>query len=235
VKKKGLEEFDPDGLVYFHPDLIRLNKNTLQQNHFLRRLESDEEDMSHRLHTKQDSQQRGNCNGNGNGNQPKLQLFDRSIVVSKLLDIFDAFEDHMSPRTLYFAIALMDKYVVSCEQEADPFRIEQPLLLLGATCLHVASKCEDVTYIGIRDLTLQAVEMDGEGFTGKDILNLEEKLLNVLNFDLYLPTIIDFLNIYTDCIKEFIENKQMCFFAKYIAESSLVCEEVLYIIDYLYT
>ena len=184
--------------------------------------------MSHRLHSKQDAQQRGS--------QPILQLFDRSIVVSKLIDIFDAFEDHMSPRTLYFAIALMDKYVLSCGQEGHPFRIEQPLLLLlGATCLHVASKCEDVTYIGIRDLTLQAVEMDGEGFTGKDILNLEEKLLNVLNFDLYLPTIIDFLNIYTDCIKEFIENKQMCFFAKYIAESSLVCEEVFYIIEYLHT
>jgi Cyclin, N-terminal domain len=28
--------------------------------------------------------------------------------------------------------------------------------LLGATCLHIASKCEDVSYIGIDDLALCA-------------------------------------------------------------------------------
>ena len=32
---------------------------------------------------------------------------------------------------------------------------EEKLRLLGATCLHIASKCEDVSYIGIRDLVTQ--------------------------------------------------------------------------------
>ena len=62
--------------------------------------------------------------------------------------------------------------------------------LLGATCLHVASKCEDVTYIGIRDLAQQAV--DSQMFQGRDILDLEERVLNALSFDLYFLSFFHF-------------------------------------------
>ncbi|RHY82925.1 hypothetical protein DYB35_007379 [Aphanomyces astaci] len=55
--------------------------------------------------------------------------------------------------------------------------------LLGATCLHVASKCEDVSYIGVEDLSMCADNV----YTSVDVLKMEEQLLNTLNFTLSTP------------------------------------------------
>ena len=64
-----------------------------------------------------------------------------------------------------------------------------------------------------------------DSYNEKDILFLEERVLNVLDFDLYLPTTIDFVNIYTDCVAEISGNGVRLLFARYITESSLFYSE----------
>jgi hypothetical protein len=64
--------------------------------------------------------------------------------------------------------------------------------LLGATCLHIASKCEDVSYIGVDDLVVCADRV----FVSAEVLALEEKVLNVLDFRLAVPTAVDFVNAF---------------------------------------
>ena len=64
--------------------------------------------------------------------------------------------------------------------------------LLGATCLHIASKCEDVSYIGVEDLVVCADRV----YKPEDVLVLEEQVLNTLDFRICVPTVIDFLNVF---------------------------------------
>ena len=199
---KQIDPFDPDGLLYYHPKLIRLSKTTLQQNHFLRKLEGDYGIVDP-------------CR--------RIDSHTRIGVIDRLIEILDAFEEHMSQRTVFFAASLIDKYTSTLDEMA---RRDLNIQLLGSTCLHIASKCEDVTYIGLKDL----VPLGYEGFPpfdGKEILNLEEKVLNALNFDLYLPTTIDFVNVYTDCVPEFRDSNATVMFAKYISESSLFSSECI--------
>jgi G2/mitotic-specific cyclin-B, other len=190
--------------MFCHPDLVQLTKVTLHQYHFLRMLEMD---MS-TIHVDQ-----------------RMDTYDRASVADKLLHTLDGFEDQISQRTVFFAVALMDRYYGTL-----PLAIRRSVnvYLLGATCLHIASKCEDVTYIGIKDLVNQAiVANDGGGYTGNDILGLEETVLNALNFDLFVPTTIDFVNIYTDCVREIVSRRDIALFAKFMAESTLLSSKSL--------
>ncbi len=199
---KRKDPFDPDGLMYYHPELIRLNKTTLQQNHFLRKLEEDYGII--------DSDKR-------------IDPHSRIYVIDRLVEILEDFEEHMSQRTVFFAAGLIDRFV-STLTNTDRNAINPQLL--GSTCLHIASKCEDVTYIGLKDL-VPAEQAHGDFvlYDGKDILNLEENVLNALNFDLYLPTTIDFVNVYTDCVSELYARRNLTFFANFIAEGSLFWAE----------
>ena len=56
----------------------------------------------------------------------------------------------------------------------------------------MASKCEDVSFIGVEDLA----ESSDHAFRKDDILSLEEVVLNALGFDLGKATAADFLEIF---------------------------------------
>jgi Cyclin, C-terminal domain/Cyclin, N-terminal domain len=98
------------------------------------------------------------------------------------------------------------------------------LKLLGATCLHMASKLEDVAYVGVRDFLLLMANSDPERNTYRvaDILQLEETLLTRSNFEMYLPTVIDFLHTYFDCIPGLKELEPIQNLSKFLGEVSLL-------------
>lgn len=82
------------------------------------------------------------------------------------------------PRTAFLAVNYTDRYLDTVLIEKTQFQ------LLGATSLHIASKLEDVNYIGVEDLAMCADTV----FTAAQVLKMEEKLLNTLNFTLSVPT-----------------------------------------------
>lgn len=139
----------------------------------------------------------------------------RLNVLEFMLNIAEEYSEHMCSRTVYMDMALCDYYLsllTTSQQISSPDRrrrrrsssasrssscgaraqsLERRLksdvnwLLLGATCIHVASKGEDISSIGIKDLS----ERMSDGFhEPEEILLLEESMLNLIDFELHIPT-----------------------------------------------
>ncbi len=127
--------------------------------------------------------------GNGNGSPKKkkkidLQPLHRAMLVDWLVEVVDVSD--MCMRSVFLTVNFVDRFMANQVVKRKSFQ------LLGATCLHIASKCEDVSYIGVEDLTAFADNV----FQDKDVLALEEKVLNALDFKLAVPTTLDFFNVF---------------------------------------
>ena len=101
------------------------------------------------------------------------------------------------------------------------------LKLLGATCYHVASKLEDVCYIGVIDFLQHLHNMTvsddtAYAYTVDDILQLEEKLLNRSDFNVYIPTLVDFLHIFIECVPRLKCDVFVQSLSAYLGEVSLL-------------
>ncbi|TMW64990.1 hypothetical protein Poli38472_009157 [Pythium oligandrum] len=139
--------------------------------------------------------------------QKTLRPAHRSMLVDWLIEVVDVFE--MCLRTAFLAVNYTDRFLDIVMVKKTRFQ------LLGATCLHVASKCEDVSYIGVEDLAMCADNV----YTSAEVLKMEEKLLNTLNFTLSIPTALDFLNIYERMIPPI--QKKTSMLAHYLLELAL--------------
>lgn len=144
----------------------------------------------------------------------------RTDIVDWLIGIMDLFNLLMSSRTVYFAIALIDAYMLNQKCVIKDTHRNIDLRLVAATSLYIASKCEDVSHIGIGNLAFHS-DMEHSNFESNDILSTEEALLNALDFDIYLPTVIDYLHIQLHCVPELMD-VTLGLFAKYMAEMSLL-------------
>lgn len=100
-------------------------------------------------------------------------ICDVFVCIYAVVDVFE-----MCLRTAFLAVNYTDRFLDIVMVKKTRFQ------LLGATCLHVASKCEDVSYIGVEDLAMCADNV----YTSAEVLKMEEKLLNTLNFTLSVPT-----------------------------------------------
>ena len=101
------------------------------------------------------------------------------------------------------------------------------LKLLGATCYHVASKLEDVCYIGVIDFlqhlhNMTIADVTAYAYTVDDILQLEEKLLNRSDFNVYIPTLVDFLHIYIECVPKLKSDAIVQSMSAYLGEVTLL-------------
>ncbi|KAF0715391.1 Aste57867_3394 [Aphanomyces stellatus] len=139
--------------------------------------------------------------------QKTLRPVHRSMLVDWLIEVVDVFE--MCLRTAFLAVNYTDRFLDMVMVKKTKFQ------LLGATCLHVASKCEDVSYIGVEDLSMCADNV----YTSIEVLKMEEQLLNTLNFTLSVPTALDFLNIYQKMMKPLPKKTSML--AQYLSELAL--------------
>ncbi|KAH9253534.1 hypothetical protein BASA81_008581 [Batrachochytrium salamandrivorans] len=143
----------------------------------------------------------------------------RLKASQRIIEINDTFS--MSLRTEFLAINLLDRFL----HRLSP-RTVWPLLL-DITCLHMASKCEDVSYIGVGDLINLPPPLENEAGNLMDreklsqmLLKLQEKVLSVLDFSLQIPTVLDFCLGF--CFKLQIEvppqqskwYETMCYFAE---------------------
>lgn len=214
---------------FAHPGLIGLHSTSLPQYAYLRHLEQ------HGAHaaTRQMEHQ-----------TPRVLGAPRSAMVERLIDVMDMFDPHMCQRTVFFAVGLMDLFYHTNAVHL----IQVPLL--AATCLHIASKCEDVSYIGTKDLASWGDHL----FTPEDILRMEELVLNQLGFELYIPTsafshllasvfvlvardltfvltsclcaaVIDFVNLFTTTIPAF--EPATIEYARFISELALQHDQFL--------
>jgi len=151
------------------------------------------------------------------GKQDTIRPEHRSMLVDWLVEVVDVFE--MSQRTAFLAIAYVDRYMASTTIDRKQYQ------LIGATCLHIASKCEDVSYIGIDDLAMCADSV----FKPMDVLDKEEEVLNALGFTLSCPTVLDFVALMVD-IARFHKDKpeeNFVHFCKYLSEMCILNHEFM--------
>ena len=181
--------------------LVNLHKTTLAQYSFFRKLEETRTDYL--IHE-------SNCYNSST----------RTDIVDWLIGIMDLFNLLMSSRTVYFAVALIDAYMLSNKCSLKGIQRNNDLRLIAATSLYIASKCEDVSHIGIGNLAFHS-DIEHSSFESSDILSTEEALLNALDFDIYLPTVIDYLHIQLHCVPELLDIT-LGMFARYMAELSLL-------------
>ncbi len=73
-------------------------------------------------------------------------LFFSFSHPTNILVVVDSYD--MCLRSAYVAVLYMDQFLNHTHGVIDPEKGQ----LLVAACLHVASKCEDVSYIGVEEL-----------------------------------------------------------------------------------
>lgn len=194
-------------------ELVNLHKTTLSQYAFFRQLE-----LNRPLMAPADTPSSQGTVA-AHTYQEIYNPIRRGEIMVWLIGIMDLFQMLMSSRTVYFAVALIDSYLLY--KSTKPLAKTSEIRLVAATCLYIASKCEDVSHIGINNLAFDDADNENS-FDATDILHTEEMILSALDFDIYIPTIIDYIHIYTNCIPEMIGDVRFTFFAKYLAEICLV-------------
>jgi G2/mitotic-specific cyclin-B, other len=105
----------------------------------------------------------------------------RAILIDWLVEVHLKFK--LMPETLYLTVNLIDRYL-------ERKQVTRPRLqLVGVTCLLLASKYEEIYPPELRDL----VYICDRAYSRQEIIDMEEKILKTLEYNLTVPTAHNFL------------------------------------------
>lgn len=135
-----------------------------------------------------------------------------ATLVDWLLEIVDVFK--LNNRAAFVAMNYFDRFIASNETK---YTLTGNYQLLAATCLHIASKCEEGMIIGVHDLVLSA----DNTYTVKDIISLEELVLRVLRWQVSSPVVLDFATLHHDLSDDVNMSSSAYWMSKYLAEIAL--------------
>jgi hypothetical protein len=144
----------------------------------------------------------------------------RASIVDWLFEIVTVF--NKNTKTVYLAMEYLDEYLNKVSRsEPDLKSIDSELQLIAATCLYIASKCNDDVPIRIDDLPFCADKI----FVTTDILRLEEIILLETEWNLINLTLHDVVLSY---LKQLNKNAESVMFwlSMYISELALQCTEL---------
>lgn len=113
----------------------------------------------------------------------------RGNMVNWMVEILATFRSN--PQTLFLACKIMDRYF---NRTLKPVHSSQ-LHLVGVVCMFMASKFEDVMPLSLFDIR-ETIAF--KKFSEDSILQTELNILKTLDFNLHMPTAIDFLMHYHD-------------------------------------
>lgn len=137
----------------------------------------------------------------------------RSILVDWLVEVHLKFK--LVPETLYLTVNLIDRYLERKE-------VERPKLqLIGVTCLLIASKYEEIYPPELRDL----VYVCDRAYSGNEIIDMEEKVLKALEYQITIPSAHAFLVRY---LKAAHADKKIVQLACYVLDGTLQSYNLLH-------
>nr|KYP39558.1 Cyclin-A2-2 [Cajanus cajan] len=144
----------------------------------------------------------------------------RGILVDWLVEVsflypFQVSEEYkLVPDTLYLTVNLIDRYL------STRFIQKQRLQLLGVTCMLIASKYEEICAPRVEEFCF----ITDNTYSKEEVLKMEREVLNLLYFQLSVPTIKTFLRRFIQAAQS--SYKAPCieleFLANYLAELALV-------------
>ena len=108
----------------------------------------------------------------------------RAMVVDWLLEVHQIF--HFQEKCLFTTIQIIDKYLSKINISIDQFQ------LLALTALNISSKQEEVEYPILDNF----ITISKNSLTKKEMINMENKVLSVLDYEILSPTMLDFFQIY---------------------------------------
>ncbi|CAG9318154.1 unnamed protein product [Blepharisma stoltei] len=131
----------------------------------------------------------------------------RAKLVDWMIEVLHSF--HSSSRTLFLAVKLLDIYIANSSG-----LVPLDLHVIGVASMFIASKYED-----IKQLTLKnAHENIAHGKISKEsILAMEKDILNIVNYNVFIPTLYDYLEY-------FIQNsiEEIAKYSWFLADLSLL-------------
>uniref|UniRef100_A0A7S1VZA2 Cyclin-dependent kinase 2 homolog n=2 Tax=Ditylum brightwellii TaxID=49249 RepID=A0A7S1VZA2_9STRA len=133
-----------------------------------------------------------------------------ATIVDWVIEIIDVFDK--SIRTAFLAMTYFDNFISNIKRVKT-----RKYQLIAATCLHIASKCEDAESISVADLVFCA----DNTFSERDIIELEKVILNQIGWKLSYPLICDFVCLYVELTPEVKSNSKTLWLAKYLCELAL--------------
>lgn len=108
----------------------------------------------------------------------------RTILVDWLVEVAEEYK--LLPQTLHLTVNYIDRFL-SCMSV-----IRGKLQLVGTACMLVASKFEEIYPPEVSEF----VYITDDTYTSKQVLRMEHLILKALNFDLSVPTSLNFLQRY---------------------------------------
>ncbi|CAA7403095.1 unnamed protein product [Spirodela intermedia] len=136
----------------------------------------------------------------------------RGILIDWLVEVSEEYK--LVPDTLYLTVYIIDRFL------SDNCIERQKLQLLGITCMLIASKYEEICAPRVEEFCF----ITDNTYSRGDVLKMESRVLNHLNFRLSVPTVKTFLRRFLRAAQASYEAPSLAleFLANYLAELTLV-------------
>lgn len=135
----------------------------------------------------------------------------RSILVDWLVEVAEEYK--LLPQTLYLTINYIDRFLSVMSV------LRGKLQLVGTACMLVASKFEEIYPPEVTEF----VYITDDTYSAKQVLKMESLILKTINFDVSVPTVVNFLERFLKAAEcpdsDFPKFEAL---AKYLCELTLV-------------
>lgn len=132
---------------------------------------------------------------------------ERNITVDWLISVAD--EYHVSIKTLHLGVALFDLVMFRSPIKLSLFQ------LYACACMLIAGKYEERFAPAVEDY----VYISDNTFTRQALINAESAVLGILQFDVTIPTCIDFAEFYHDALDLDEKHKAV---SNYVMDASMI-------------
>ncbi|CAJ2674928.1 unnamed protein product [Trifolium pratense] len=136
----------------------------------------------------------------------------RGILVDWLVEVTEEYQ--LVPDTLYLAVNLIDRFL------SQRLVAKQMLQLLGITCMLISSKYEEILAPPLQDFC----DITDNTYSKQQVLKMEKEVLNLLHFQLAVPTIKTFLRRFIVVAQSSFKvvYDELEFIANYLGELALI-------------
>ncbi len=131
----------------------------------------------------------------------------RAILIDWIIDVHKNYR--LLPDTLFICVSIIDRYLSLREIS------RTKLQLLGTTALFISSKYEEVSYPPITEFS----KVTDNAYTKEDILDMENEIMGLLNFDITYPSPFRFFEIIS---LNYNFSEVEFFYGSYLLESFLI-------------
>ena len=117
---------------------------------------------------------------------PEIRTISINWLIMILYKVFKFKEN-----TLFQTVQIIERFLSKKMLSVD----KTELLILSSLIL--SSKHEEIDYVNM----IEALQLSNDKFTREEVINMEYEILNELNFELIIPTMNDFYEIYCAILK----------------------------------